>query len=170
MLVSFKCRFCCRRRRRRREAPSNVTEKLSMMDTGAAQTSPTGESTETTHTNAVWSKGEKKRSSLVWRSWRRQANSTIHVTAAAFCLMLTEALFRWSASAGHLGLGPEDFWARALWSPAGVQEMGRRSPARMKNGFVLSWRHVRLEVRWRRATVCKWPRQPSSPACETTQR
>ncbi|XP_075899826.1 probetacellulin isoform X2 [Nelusetta ayraudi] len=50
---SFKCRFCWWRRRRRREAPSNVTEKLSMMDTGAAQTSPTGESTETTHTNAV---------------------------------------------------------------------------------------------------------------------
>ncbi|XP_075899824.1 probetacellulin isoform X1 [Nelusetta ayraudi] len=49
----FKCRFCWWRRRRRREAPSNVTEKLSMMDTGAAQTSPTGESTETTHTNAV---------------------------------------------------------------------------------------------------------------------
>lgn len=78
----------------------------------------------------------------------------IHVTAAAFGLMLTEALIRWSASAGQLGPGPEDFWARALWSPAGVQEMGRRSPASRKNGFALSWRHVRLEVRWRGATVC----------------
>lgn len=48
------------------------------------------------------------------------------MTAAAFGLMLTEALFRWSAPAGQVGLGPEDFWGRPLWSPAGVREIGRR--------------------------------------------
>lgn len=53
MFVSFKGRFCWRRRRQRREAPSNVTEKLRMMDTGAAETSLAAESTETTRTDAV---------------------------------------------------------------------------------------------------------------------
>ncbi|XP_072228423.1 probetacellulin isoform X1 [Leuresthes tenuis] len=41
------------RRGRQREEPKNGTEKLSMMDTGAAHTSLTADSTETTLTNSV---------------------------------------------------------------------------------------------------------------------
>lgn len=56
--------------------------------------------------------------------------------------------------------GTHNFWPRAVWSPAGVQEIVRRSPASMKKGFVMSWRHVWLEVRWRGATAAnglvKW--------------
>ncbi|XP_070845494.1 probetacellulin isoform X2 [Chaetodon trifascialis] len=43
----------CWRRRRRREEPRNGTEKLSMMDTSAAQTRLTEDSAEPPRTNAV---------------------------------------------------------------------------------------------------------------------
>lgn len=51
--VSRRCRSCWGRRRRR-EAPSNVTEKLSMMDTRATQTPLPADSSEPPHDNSVW--------------------------------------------------------------------------------------------------------------------
>ncbi|XP_047425025.1 probetacellulin [Mugil cephalus] len=59
LLIVFVCicshRRCrlCRRRGRRREEPRNGTEKLRMMDTGAAHAASTPDAAEAPHTNSV---------------------------------------------------------------------------------------------------------------------
>lgn len=54
----------------------------------------------------------------------------IHVTAAAFGLMLTEALFRWSASAGQLGPGPGRSLGQGSLESSGSPGDGQKKPGK----------------------------------------